>query len=62
MKKDLFGTRFKRATETSANPAKIRTLRRSIARVNTVLLERRRAASQAQTAPAARATAKSGRK
>ncbi|HVS08862.1 MAG TPA: 50S ribosomal protein L29 [Planctomycetota bacterium] len=40
--KELFGLRFKMATETSANPARIRELRRSIARVETVLEERRK--------------------
>jgi len=40
MKKELFGMRFKAAADTSANPARIRQLRRSIARVNTVLHER----------------------
>jgi large subunit ribosomal protein L29 len=40
MKKELFDMRFQMATETSANPARIRVLRRSIARVATVLHER----------------------
>ncbi len=40
MKKDLFELRFKAATETGANPARIRTLKRSIARINTILYER----------------------
>ena len=40
MKKELFDMRFQAATETSANPARIRILRRSIARVSTVLHER----------------------
>jgi large subunit ribosomal protein L29 len=40
-KKSLFDLRFKSATETSANPARIRELRRAIARMNTVLHERR---------------------
>ncbi len=39
-KKELFGLRFRTATETTANPARIRVLRRAIARVNTVLHER----------------------
>ena len=39
-KKELFDLRFRSATETSANPAQIRTLRRSIARINTILHER----------------------
>jgi len=40
MKKELFDLRFRSATETAANPAKIKTLRRSIARINTVSHER----------------------
>jgi large subunit ribosomal protein L29 len=40
MKKELFGLRIKAAAETLANSAQIRDLRRSIARVNTVLHER----------------------
>ena len=40
MKKELFDLRFRSATETAANPAKIKVLRRSIARINTVLHER----------------------
>ena len=40
MKKELFDLRFRAATETSANPAQIETLRRSVARINTVLHER----------------------
>ncbi len=40
MKKELFGLRFKLSTETIQNPSRIRVLRRSIARVNTILHER----------------------
>jgi large subunit ribosomal protein L29 len=40
LKQELFGLRFKMATESSANPAKIRILRRSIAQLKTVLHER----------------------
>ena len=40
MKKELFDLRFRRATETVANPSRINELRRSIARVRTVLHER----------------------
>ncbi len=39
-KKELFDLRFRAATETSANPARIRILRRSVARIQTVLHER----------------------
>lgn len=41
MNKELFGLRFRSATETSQNPARISVLRRSIARVKTVLHERK---------------------
>ena len=40
MKKELFDLRFRSATETTGNPARIRVLRRAIARINTVLHER----------------------
>ena len=40
LKKELFELRFKAATETTASPARIRTVRRAIARINTVLHER----------------------
>jgi len=40
MKKELFDLRFRSATETTQNPSRIGTLKRSIARVNTVLHER----------------------
>ena len=40
MKKELFSLRIKASTETLANSGQIRTLRRGIARVNTVLHER----------------------
>jgi large subunit ribosomal protein L29 len=40
MKKELFDLRFRTATETAGNPARIRQLRRSVARINTVLHER----------------------
>ena len=42
MKKELFDLRFRSASETAANPAKIRVLRRNVARVNTILDERRK--------------------
>ena len=40
LKKELFDLRFRRATETIANPCRIQDLRRSVARMNTVLHER----------------------
>ena len=40
LKKELFEQRFKAATESAANPARIRLLRRSIARINTIQNER----------------------
>ena len=42
LQKELFNRRFKSATETSTNPARIRQLRRSIARIHTVVHERDR--------------------
>lgn len=40
MKKELFGLRVRASAETLANSAQIRVLRRSIARINTILHER----------------------
>ncbi len=40
MRKELFDLRFRSATETAASPARIRTVRRAITRVTTVLHER----------------------
>ncbi len=40
VKKELFDLRFQAATETSANPAQVRVMRRSVARITTVLHER----------------------
>ena len=45
MEKELFDLRFRSATETAASPARIRTLRRAIARVITILHERKREAA-----------------
>jgi large subunit ribosomal protein L29 len=39
-KKELFGLRFRASAEASNNPSRARTVRRSIARVTTVLHER----------------------
>ena len=41
LKKELFHLRFKAASETSNNPSRIKTVRRTIARINTVALERK---------------------
>ena len=41
LKKELFGLRFKSTTETSANPSRISEARRAIARIETILHERR---------------------
>jgi large subunit ribosomal protein L29 len=41
LKKELFGLRFKQAAETSANPSRIRVIRREIARINTIMKERK---------------------
>ena len=40
--RELFDLRFKAATETSANPARINEARRDVARIYTVLHERRK--------------------
>ena len=40
LKKELFDLRFRSATENTQNPSRINVLRRSIARVNTILHER----------------------
>jgi large subunit ribosomal protein L29 len=38
--RELFDLRFKGATETSANPSRIREARRAVARIHTILHER----------------------
>lgn len=40
IKKELFELRFRAATDSSASPARIRLLRRAVARINTVMHER----------------------
>ena len=40
MKREMFDLRFKSSTESLTNPARIRVLRRSIARIETILHER----------------------
>ncbi len=40
LKKELFDLRFRAATDSSASPARIRELRRSVARIHTVVHER----------------------
>jgi len=40
MKKEMFDLRVKSATQSIPNPARIRVLRRSIARINTIMHER----------------------
>jgi large subunit ribosomal protein L29 len=42
MKKELFELRFRSSTETTASPARIGELRKSIARVQTIIHERSR--------------------
>ena len=39
-KKELFGLRFQQATGQLENPARIRTVRKSIARIKTIIRER----------------------
>lgn len=43
LKKELFNLRFQAATEAVENPARIRMIKRDLARIETVLTERRRA-------------------
>lgn len=45
LKKEAFNLRFRQATNQLENPARIRTVRREIARVLTVLNEKARAAA-----------------
>ena len=61
MKKELFELRFKSRTAGNASPARIRVLKRTIARVHTVRHER---AKQARLAPkpAPKSAAKAARK
>lgn len=40
LEKELFGLRFKGATENSANPSRIREARRAIARIKTIMNQR----------------------
>lgn len=40
LERELFDRRFKAAAETSADPSRIRRMRRAIARIHTVLHER----------------------
>lgn len=40
MQKELFDQRFKSSTDATAQPARIRGLRRDLARIHTLLLER----------------------
>lgn len=40
VKKELFDQRFRAAVDNSASPAKIRELRRTVARIHTILHER----------------------
>jgi len=48
VKKELFDQRFRAAVDNSASPARIRELRRSIARIHTVLHERARRQESSQ--------------
>jgi large subunit ribosomal protein L29 len=41
IERELFDRRFKAAAETSADPSRIRRMRRSIARIHTILHERK---------------------
>ena len=50
LSEERFRLRFRSATEATASPIRFRTIRRDIARIKTILGERRRAASEASTA------------
>ena len=41
LKKELFELRFRTATETTNNPSRVRAVRREVARINTVMRERK---------------------
>lgn len=58
MKKELFELRFKSRTNASANPARIRVLKRAIARVHTVRVLRARDPQTPTKAKAPRARRK----
>lgn len=47
-----FRLRFRSATESTANPIRFRTIRRDIARIKTILGERRRGANASQAGQA----------
>jgi large subunit ribosomal protein L29 len=49
LKQELFQLKFRSATEASQDPARVRTVRRAIARINTVLHERVRGIRGAET-------------
>lgn len=51
MKKELFELRFKSRTAGNSSPARIRVLKRTIARVHTVRHERAKQGRQAKTSP-----------
>lgn len=40
LKKELFDLRFRTATETGSDPSRVKVVRRSVARINTILHER----------------------
>lgn len=46
LRREIFDARFKGAVEQIAQPAKLREMRRDIARINTVLREREREKAQ----------------
>jgi large subunit ribosomal protein L29 len=48
LRRELFDLRFKAATETSANPSRIREARREVARIHTILHERKRSEARGQ--------------
>ena len=48
LRKELFDLRFQSTTEKLANPARISQIRRDVARIRTILNERRRGAGAAE--------------
>jgi large subunit ribosomal protein L29 len=61
LEEERFRLRFRSATETLENPLRLRTIRRDIARLKTVLTEKQKGAAETSPTPK-RATKKSARR
>lgn len=59
LKKEQFNLRFQRATGQLENTSRVREVRRDIARLQTIMRQKRGAAPAAKAKPAARAKSKS---